>query len=119
VLPSLVEALRQGNDDEKLDALGQLAQIMDTSYGEDAVALCEFLRVSGCIGVIARLLSHAQPEIFQTALLYAQQPQMRGHVATAAHHRPCALARRLVGNIASEAVDRDAAKTKALLKRFR
>ena len=69
VLPSLVEALKSGTDDEKLDGLGQLAQIMDTSYGEDAEALCEFLRVAGCVALIAGLLGHEKAEIHQTAML--------------------------------------------------
>ena len=88
MLPSLVQDLKSCTDDEKLDALGQLAQIMDTSYGEDAEALCEFLRVAGCVGLIAGLLGHPKAEIHQTAML-------------------------LVGNIASEAVDAQADKTKA------
>ena len=95
VLPSLVEALKpEKTPAEKLDALGQLAQIMDTSYGEDAEALCEYLRVAGCVGHIAGCLNHPEPQIHQTAML-------------------------LVGNIASEAVDPAAEKTKALLKRHR
>ena len=71
VLPALVDSLKNGTDDQKLDALGQLAQIMDTSYGEDAEALCEFLRVAGCVGLISGLLGHAKAEIHQTAMLYA------------------------------------------------
>ena len=38
VLPTLIDTLKTGTDDAKDDALGQLAQIMDTSYGEDAEA---------------------------------------------------------------------------------
>ena len=94
VLPALVDALKNGGDDQKLDALGQLAQIMDTSYGEDAEALCEFLRVAGCVALIANLLAHPLPELHQTAML-------------------------LVGNIASEAVDANADKTKAVLKKHK
>ena len=63
--------LRTGTDDEKLDALGQLAQLIDTSFGEDAEALCEFMRVTGCVELMSNLLSHGSPEIYQRALLYA------------------------------------------------
>ena len=95
MLPSLVDALKPTTADaEKLDALAQLAQIMDTSYGEDAEALCEYLRVSGCVSLIAQLLENPEPQVHQTALL-------------------------LIGNIASEAVDTQAEKTKALLKKHR
>ena len=95
MLPSLVDALKStSTDTDKLDALAQLAQIMDTSYGEDAEALCEYLRVSGCVALIAHLLESTEPQIHQTALL-------------------------LLGNIASEAVDSQADKTKALLKKHR
>ena len=94
VLPSLVENMRGGSDQEKLDALGQLAQIMDTSYGEDAEALCEYLRVAGAVGLISGLLDHPEAAIHQTAML-------------------------LIGNIASEAVDPKADATKLQLKRHR
>lgn len=95
VLPSLVDALKPSKTDaDKMDALAQLAQIVDTSYGEDADVLCEYLRVSGCVKLIAQLLENPEPQIHQTALL-------------------------LIGNIASEAVDSQAEKTKALLKDHR
>ena len=66
VLPSLVEALKSGTDDEKLDGLGQLAQIMDTSYGEDAEALCEFLRVAGCVARTPVPASDIPPDARET-----------------------------------------------------
>jgi len=92
-LPSLVDALRAGDDDEKRDALTSLAEAIDSSFGDDAAALCEFLRVAGCVSIIVRLLEHERPDIHQPALL-------------------------LVGNIASEAVDVAADKTKHVLKRM-
>ena len=71
VLPTLIDTLKTGTDDAKDDALGQLAQIMDTSYGEDAEALCEFLRVAGCVALVAGLLGSARADIHQTAMLCA------------------------------------------------
>ena len=89
MLPALVSSLKSDDDQTKRDALTQLAQLMDSSYGEDAATLCEYLRVSGCVGLLSAALAHADPQIHQTAML-------------------------LVGNIASEAVDKAAEKTKAL-----
>ena len=89
----IMDALKGGDDSQKEDALGNLAQIMDTSYGEDAEALCEYLRIAGGVALIAGLLAHAEPGIHQTALL-------------------------LIGNIASDAVDPKAALTKKVLKRI-
>ena len=94
VLPTLIDTLKTGTDDAKDDALGQLAQIMDTSYGEDAEALCEYLRVSGGVGQICAQLRSSVPSIHQTAML-------------------------LIGNLASEAVDPQASATKAVIKRHK
>ena len=69
VLPTLIDTLKTGTDDAKDDALGQLAQIMDTSYGEDAEALCEYLRVSGAVALLAEALDNAEPAIYQTSML--------------------------------------------------
>ena len=52
VLPSIVENMRGGSDEEKIDALSQLAQIMEASVGEDAEELCEYLRVTGAVQLI-------------------------------------------------------------------
>ena len=93
-LPRILEDLRSGDDVAKEEALGDLAQIMDTSYGDDAEALCEYLRVAGGVKLVAQCLASPDPAIHQSALL-------------------------LIGNLASEAVDPNASATKALLKRFR
>ena len=83
MLPSLIQDLQSGSDEEKLDAMRQLAQKVDVSFGEDADALCEFLRVAGCVDLIAGMLGHQKLELHRTAM-------------------------RLVANIASEAVDAQA-----------
>ena len=93
-LPRILEDLRSGDDVAKEEALSDLAQIMDTSYGDDAEALCEYLRVAGGVKLVAQCLASPDPAIHQSALL-------------------------LIGNLASEAVDPNASATKALLKRFR
>ena len=94
VLPTIVETLSSGDAAAREDALGQLAQIMDTSYGEDAEAFCEYLRVSGGVGHICTQLKSKVPGIHQTAML-------------------------LIGNLASEAVDPKANATKAVIKRHK
>ena len=94
VLPSIVENMRGGSDEEKLDALSQLAQITETSVGVEAEDLCEHLRVAGAVGLISGLLEHDDAAIHQTAML-------------------------LIGNIASETYDPKADATKLLLKRHR
>ena len=90
--PTLVEHLKGGDDHDLFQALSQLAQIVETCFGEDADALCEFLRVSGCVTHIGRAVGHSKPSIQQCALL-------------------------LVGNIGSDSVDALAEKTRAILKR--
>ena len=94
IAPTLVEHLKSGNDHELFQALSQLAQIVETCFGEDADALCDFLRVSGCVAHIGRAVGHGDPNIQQCAML-------------------------LVGNMGSDSVDTLAEKTRAILKRER
>ena len=92
VLPTLVEQLKpQSSDEKKLDALGKLAQIIDSSFGEDAEALSEYLRVTGSIAHIVALLQHSTVAIHRTALL-------------------------LIGNLSSDTVDSQAERTRQLFK---
>ena len=88
----LLESLQANRkDEEKAEALVQLALIVDFSYGDDAAQLCELLRAQHGLARIVELISHPEPLIHQTALL-------------------------LLGNLSTEAVDPLADKTKALLK---
>ena len=92
VLPALADMLQEGRaDEQKLEALNHLAEIMDTSYGEDAQALCEYLRVASTVAPIARLVAHTSPPIHRMALL-------------------------LIGNMCSAEVDPEAESTKKQLR---
>lgn len=92
MLPTLVDQLRpQSSDEQKLDALGKLAQIVDSSFGEDAEALSEYLRVTGSIAHIVALLEHSAVAIHRTALL-------------------------LIGNLSSDSVDSQAERTRQIFK---
>ena len=94
LVPAIAEQLKSDNDLEVLHALSELAQLVDTYFGADAEALCDFLRVSGCIAPIARAVGHQEPDIHQVAML-------------------------IVGNLGSDAVDSQAEKTRKLLKQHR
>ena len=91
VLPQLVGGLQAPGAADRAEALGQLAQIVDTSFGEDALVLGEYLRMSGGIDALVALLEDEEPMLHQTALL-------------------------LIGNLASDAVDPNSVLTKGVLK---
>ena len=59
VLPSLASALAGGTDDERVEALGQLAQVVDTSFGDDAVQVGGYLREHGVLKSLVWLLEHS------------------------------------------------------------
>ena len=92
VLPSLASALAGGTDDERVEALGQLAQVVDTSFGDDAVQVGGYLREHGVLQSLVWLLEHSDAvAIQQTTLL-------------------------ILGNLASDAVDASSTLTKVRLK---
>ena len=92
VLPSLASALAGGTDDERVEALGQLAQVVDTSFGDDAVQVGGYLREHGVLKSLVWLLEHSDAvAIQQTTLL-------------------------ILGNLASDAVDASSTLTKVRLK---
>ena len=91
VLPSLINRLGSNVASEQAHVLMHLTEILDTMYGEDADALCEYLRASGGVSRICAALENEHPNVYQPAML-------------------------LVGNLASTAVDSHAEKTKKLLK---
>ena len=91
VLPQLVGGLQAPGAADRAEALGQLAQIVDTSFGEDALVLGEYLRMSGGIDALVALVEDEEPMLHQTALL-------------------------LIGNLASDAVDPNSVLTKGVLK---
>ena len=90
ILKTLAQVLNEGLPEDQAEAMTQLAQILDTSYGDEASRLCGILRSSGAVASIVALVDNPDPGLHQTALL-------------------------LIGNIASEAVDERADLTKDLL----
>ena len=93
MLPSIVATLSAHDEEAVSNALGQLASLMDTLYGEHAEAFCEYLRVSGAVEHCCDLCAnHPAPEVHQQTLM-------------------------LLGNLASDAVDPQASLTKALIRR--
>jgi len=93
MLPALLAVLRESSSSEEAqsNALLQLAQLINDAYDEEAIALCEYMRATGAVQLIASRLSSPVVSIHQYALM-------------------------LVGNLASLSVDLDAEKTKVLLK---
>ena len=91
VLPSLVDGLRASDDYEKVECLYQLAQIVDSAYGDEAISVCAFLREHRGIENIVELVKHSDEWLHQTALL-------------------------VLGNLATDAVDPRADETRAQLK---
>ena len=90
-IPRVAVALQAPGAADRAEALGQLAQIVDTSFGEDALVLGEYLRMSGGIDALVALVEDEEPMLHQTALL-------------------------LIGNLASDAVDPNSVLTKGVLK---
>ena len=87
----LCEAVKGSAAHHRANAIDQIATIVDTSFGDEASELCEYLRQQGVVRALTELLGRAEPSLHQPAL-------------------------RLVGNLASEAVDPRAALTKAEFK---
>ena len=71
VLPQLVGGLRAPGAADRAEALGQLAQIVDTSFGEDALVLGEYLRMSGGIDALVSLLKWSTNEPVQAKAAHA------------------------------------------------
>ena len=58
VLPALVDGLRSNDDYEKVEGLYQLAQIVDSAYGDEAINVCQFLRDHSGIENLIALVEH-------------------------------------------------------------
>lgn len=88
---SIANALASQDPRTQSDALTHLAQIVDTAYGDDAIYLCDFIRLNGLVQLLGDMIASPDPTLHQPALL-------------------------VFGNIASEAVDPNAGITKAIFK---
>ncbi|KAL1519592.1 hypothetical protein AB1Y20_023106 [Prymnesium parvum] len=91
VLPAVIEGLQSSDDNVKVEHLYQLAQIIDSSYGEEVVSVCRYLRSSRGVEHLVSLIQHSDEWLHQTSLL-------------------------VIGNLASSTVDSSAEETRKLLK---
>ena len=90
-MSSMANALGSSStDEEKIAMIIGIATALDDE-NSDVHTLTEHLRSSGCVSLIVDLLDHKNPDIHQPAML-------------------------LMGNLSSDAVDPQSAKTKAILK---
>ena len=90
-LPAILSMLDSEETEERAEGASYLAQLVDSSYGEDATIFADYLREAGGIEVIAELLLDPEPFIQQKVLM-------------------------VVGNLASDAFDPNSAATKAIFK---
>uniref|UniRef100_A0A7S3B412 Armadillo repeat-containing protein 8 n=1 Tax=Haptolina ericina TaxID=156174 RepID=A0A7S3B412_9EUKA len=90
-LPRLISNLVSLDDEEKSEAVIQLALLIDCSAQEEMEAIGERIRSLGGIERLVQLLEHPDASIHQSALL-------------------------ILGNLSTDTVDPDAEATKTLLK---
>ena len=90
-LPAILSMLDSEETEERAEGASYLAQLVDSSYGDDATIFADYLREAGGIEVIAELLLDPEPFIQQKVLM-------------------------VVGNLASDAFDPNSAATKAIFK---
>ena len=71
LVPSLVEGMRMdtNNEEQQVECLLQLAQIVDTSFGQRAVLLCETICETDGVARLAALCGHPREWLHQTAML--------------------------------------------------
>ena len=90
-LPAILSMLDSEETEQRAEGASYLAQLVDSSYGDDATIFADYLREAGGIEVIAELLLDPEPFIQQKVLM-------------------------VVGNLASDAFDPNSAATKAIFK---
>ena len=86
-LVAICRSMKTAGPWDKATALTNIAEIIDTIYDSEAVSPCRLLREQGVTAVIVELLGQQDAAVHQPAL-------------------------RLIGNLASEAVDTNAMQTK-------
>jgi hypothetical protein len=91
VVSTLLRALEGGGDEEKAEALMQLAKTLDACSGTKGTELGEEMRAAGGIELLVDLIDHEEPTVHQTAL-------------------------HLVANFSAKAVDARNEETKHMLK---
>ena len=90
-LPAILSMLDSEETEQRAEGASYLAQLVDSSYGDDATIFADYLREAGGIEVIAELLLDPEPFIQQKVLM-------------------------VVGNLASDAFDPNSAATKTIFK---
>ena len=91
ILPTLIEGLEAFDDYDKVESLFQLAQIIDSAFGDEAAYVCQFLRDNDGINNLLAMVENPDEWLHQTSLL-------------------------VIGNVATEALDPNAAETKRKIK---
>ena len=89
-VPDLIVALRSTDQVEREDALASLAEVVDTAFGEDGMAVGEEVRRSGGVALLTWLIADPCHGVQQTSLM-------------------------VLGNLCSDSVDADSYLTKRLL----
>ena len=91
-LPAILSLLDSEETEQRAEGASYLAQLVDSSHGDDATIFSDYLREAGGIEVIAELLLDREPFIQQKVLM-------------------------VVGNLASDAFDPNSAASKAIFKK--
>lgn len=91
-LPAILSLLDSEETEQRAEGASYLAQLVDSSHGDDATIFSDYLREAGGIEVIAELLLDPEPFIQQKVLM-------------------------VVGNLASDAFDPNSAANKAIFKK--
>ena len=90
-LPAILGLLDAELSEERAEGVSYLAQLVDSSYGDDATLFADYLREAGGVEVIAELLLDPEPFIQQKLLM-------------------------VIGNLASDAFDPCSAATRVILR---
>jgi len=90
-LPAILSLLDSEETEQRAEGASYLAQLVDSSHGDDATIFSDYLREAGGIEVIAELLLDPEPFIIQKVLM-------------------------VVGNLASDAFDPNSEANKAIFK---
>ena len=88
-LPAVLRQLDSELDSERLAGISSLAHLVDTSSGQQAALLGEYVREASGVEMLLDMLDEANPEVFDRVLM-------------------------VIGNLCSDVFDPGAAETKAL-----
>ena len=64
---NIANALATQDPRTQSDALNHLAQTVDNAYGDDAIYLCDFIRLNGLVQLLGDLIASPDPGLHQPA----------------------------------------------------